>query len=77
MKREVDSIDEVVFVGEDRRIFDLEVSLFDYKGDLYGRELGIDVFARTRDSIAFDSMDKLVEQIAKDEKNIRTILASI
>ncbi len=67
----------MMYIGDDRRIFDLEVSLFDFSGDLYGRELSVDVYARTRDSMTFDNMDDLTAQIGQDEKDIRTILAGI
>jgi len=64
----------MMYVGEDRTIFDFEVCIFDYKGDLYDKELEVDVFARTRDSVKFNKPADLVAQIAKDEKEIRTIL---
>lgn len=64
----------MMYVGEDRTIFDFEVCIFDFEGDLYGRDVAVDVFARTRDSVRFESPDKLVAQISRDEKEIRTIL---
>ena len=67
----------MMYIGEDRSIFDLEVSIFDFDGDLYDTGVTIDVFERTRDSVRFESSDKLVVQIAEDEKKIRDILSAI
>jgi riboflavin kinase/FMN adenylyltransferase len=67
----------MMYIGEDRSIFDLEVSIFDFDGDLYDTGVTIDVFDRTRDSVRFESGNKLVTQIAEDEKRIRDILSRI
>lgn len=66
----------MMYVGEDRSIFDFEVNIFDFDGDLYDTVVTVDMFDRTRDSVRFDSTDKLIEQIAEDEKNIRHILST-
>lgn len=47
-----------------RRI--LEVHLFGFDGDLYGKEITITFVDRIRDEIKFDSLDKLREQLEKD-----------
>ncbi|MBU1319184.1 MAG: bifunctional riboflavin kinase/FAD synthetase [candidate division Zixibacteria bacterium] len=65
----------MMYIGEDRSIFDFEVAIFDFEGDMYHRQVDVDIFDRTRDSIKFESADKLVVQIAKDEKEIRDILS--
>jgi riboflavin kinase/FMN adenylyltransferase len=49
--------------GEERRV---EAFLLDFDGDLYGRELTIELWARLRDEQAFASEAELVEQIARD-----------
>jgi riboflavin kinase/FMN adenylyltransferase len=67
----------MMYIGEDRSIFDLEVSIFDFEGDLYHRKVDVDIYDRTRDSIKFESTDGLVAQIAEDEKKIRHILSTI
>jgi riboflavin kinase/FMN adenylyltransferase len=67
----------MMFIGEDRSIFDLEVSIFDFDGDLYDRHVTVDMYARTRDPLRFDSNDKLAARIAEDEKEIRHILSTI
>ena len=54
--------------GEERRV---EAFLLDFDGDLYGRELAIELWARLRDEQAFASEAELVEQIARDVEATR------
>jgi riboflavin kinase/FMN adenylyltransferase len=54
----------------------LEVHLFDFAGDLYGRELEVEFVARLRDELRFDDMDAMVEQIHRDAANARAALAA-
>jgi riboflavin kinase / FMN adenylyltransferase len=49
----------------------LEVHLFDYDGDLYGRHLHVDLLARIRDERRFESLDALKAQIAQDAEQAR------
>jgi riboflavin kinase/FMN adenylyltransferase len=49
--------------GGERRI---EAFLLDFEGDLYGRELRLELWARLRDEQAFGSEAELVAQIARD-----------
>jgi riboflavin kinase/FMN adenylyltransferase len=49
--------------GSERRI---EAFLLDYEGDLYGRQLRLELWERLRDERAFASEDELVRQIAAD-----------
>ncbi len=44
----------------------LEVHLFDYSGDLYGRRIGVEFAAFLRDERKFDGLDALKAQIALD-----------
>jgi riboflavin kinase/FMN adenylyltransferase len=44
----------------------LEVHLFDFDGDLYGKRLTIDFIAKQRDEWHFPDLDSLVEQIRRD-----------
>ncbi|OOG24923.1 riboflavin biosynthesis protein RibF [Thioalkalivibrio denitrificans] len=44
----------------------LEVHLFDYDGDLYGRHVHVDLLYRIRDEQRFESLDALKAQIARD-----------
>jgi riboflavin kinase/FMN adenylyltransferase len=53
------------FGGNQRSV---EVYLMDYRGNLYGRELNVDIIERLRDEIKFDSPEELKKQIARDIK---------
>jgi riboflavin kinase/FMN adenylyltransferase len=52
----------------------VEVYLMDYRGDLYGRELAVDIIERLRDEIKFDSPEELKKQIARDVKRGKATL---
>ena len=54
----------------------LEVHLFDFDGDLYGRRLAVDFFAKLRDEEKFPSLEALVEQMHADAARARKILAA-
>ncbi|SFD79741.1 FMN adenylyltransferase /riboflavin kinase [Lentibacillus persicus] len=49
----------------------IEVNIFDYNNDLYGEELIVEWHKYIRDEVKFSSAEKLIEQIAQDEKEIR------
>ncbi|MFC1934942.1 bifunctional riboflavin kinase/FAD synthetase [Chloroflexota bacterium] len=51
-----------------------EVYLVDYRGDLYGRELKVNIMDRLRDEVKFNSAEELKQQIARDVKQGRAIL---
>jgi riboflavin kinase/FMN adenylyltransferase len=53
----------------------IEAFLLDYQGDLYGRGIEIDFLSRLRDIKKFDSVDRLVEQMALDVAETRKIAA--
>ncbi|HLK70608.1 MAG TPA: bifunctional riboflavin kinase/FAD synthetase [Steroidobacteraceae bacterium] len=53
----------------------LEAHLFDFQGDLYGRELEVQFFARLRDEMKFDSMAAMVAQMHRDAQQARAALA--
>ena len=52
----------------------VEVHVPDYLGDLYGRELKIDIIERLRSEKKFDTVEELKKQIAEDVKQGRAIL---
>ena len=52
----------------------VEVHLFDWSGDLYGRPLAVDVVARLRDERRFDGVDALVAQLDRDAADARRLL---
>jgi riboflavin kinase/FMN adenylyltransferase len=55
--------------GNERRI---EAFLLDFEGDLYGKELRIELWERLRDERAFESEDELIRQIALDVEAARS-----
>lgn len=60
--------------GESTRT--IEVFLFDFDSDLYGKELTIHFMSRLRDIARFVSVDALKSQISKDVSAARDILSS-
>jgi len=59
------------FGGSERII---EVFVFDYNKDLYGREMKIDLVERLRDEKKFDTVEDLKEKMKEDVENTRNIL---
>jgi len=54
----------------------LEVHLFDFSSDLYGREIEVEFVAKLRDEEYFPTLDALVEQIRRDAAQARLILST-
>jgi len=52
----------------------VETYILNYDGNLYGRELKIDIVERLRDDRRFDTVEELKKQIAKDVKQGKAIL---
>jgi riboflavin kinase/FMN adenylyltransferase len=61
------------FGGQRRGI---EVHLLDFDGDLYRRQLCVELVARLRDEMRFPSADALVRQIGEDATQARRMLAA-
>lgn len=55
----------------------VEAYVLDFEGDLYGREVRAAFVERLREERAYDTPDALVEQIGRDVKDVRAILARI
>jgi riboflavin kinase/FMN adenylyltransferase len=53
----------------------LEVHVFDFDGDLYGRQLSVDFVARLRDEARFDDLESLRRQMELDAAEARRLLA--
>jgi len=60
--------------GDNRRT--VEVYIFNYQSNLYGRDLKINVIKRLRGEKKFDSVEELKKQIAEDIKQGKAILNS-
>src|SRR6478672_1673372 len=54
----------------------LEIFLFDFKGDLYGSMLDVAFIGFIREELKFDSVEKLVHQMADDSDRARAALAA-
>ena len=54
----------------------LEVHLFDFSADLYGKRLEVQFVQKLRDEANFSSLDALVQQIEADARAARVILAA-
>lgn len=54
----------------------LELHLFDFDGDIYGREISAELVARIRPERKFENPAALRSQIAEDEKSIKKILCT-
>jgi riboflavin kinase/FMN adenylyltransferase len=54
----------------------LEVFVFDYEGDLYGKVLDVAFIGWIRPELRFDGIGPLIRQMDEDAKQARTILAA-
>jgi riboflavin kinase/FMN adenylyltransferase len=54
----------------------VEAHLLDFEGDLYGRELELEIVARIRDERKFPDLQALVAQIKADIIQVSTLLAT-
>jgi riboflavin kinase/FMN adenylyltransferase len=54
----------------------LEAHVFDFSGDLYGRELEVEFAAKLREEARFASLEALTAQMRCDAADARRILAA-
>lgn len=54
----------------------LEVHVFDFDGDLYGRQISVDFVAHLRDEAHFDSLETMRRQMERDASEARRLLAA-
>lgn len=53
----------------------LEVNLFDFQGDLYGKKVAVELVAKIRDEKPFQSLEALKQQINKDVDRAKALLS--
>ena len=58
--------------SEDQPI--IEVNLFDFDGNLYGKQIRVSFIDRIRDEEKFDSLDELKAQLEQDRDNVYKLL---
>ncbi len=62
------------FSNEERAV---EVNIFDFNEDIYGKDLKLTFLDRTRDVLTFPSVDELVAQLSRDRAQIKDILGDL
>jgi riboflavin kinase/FMN adenylyltransferase len=55
----------------------LEVHVFDFDGDLYGRAIEVEFVAKLRDEVKFDSLDAMTVQMQVDARQARDLLSKV
>ncbi|MBN2395671.1 MAG: bifunctional riboflavin kinase/FAD synthetase [Candidatus Atribacteria bacterium] len=55
----------------------VEMNLFDFKGDLYGKKMSISLIQRIRDEIKFPNSESLILQIKKDKVIARKLFEQV
>jgi riboflavin kinase/FMN adenylyltransferase len=55
----------------------LEVHVFDFSGDLYGRAIEVEFIAKLRDEVKFDSLDSMLVQMKVDAARARDLLLKV
>lgn len=61
----------------DTRNYKLEVHLFDFAGDLYGRRITVRFLKKLRDEARYEDLSALVAQIHQDAADARTYLTQL
>lgn len=54
----------------------IEVHLFDFNSDIYGKKLKVELLHRLRDEHHFDTMDDLKKQLHQDKQNALNLIAT-
>ena len=55
----------------------LEVHVFDFSGDLYGRAIEVEFVGKLRDEVKFDSLDAMMAQMKIDGARARDLLSKV
>lgn len=49
----------------------IEINIFDFEGDIYGQEIRVAIFHKTRDDAAFNNLDELASALQSDKIDVR------
>jgi riboflavin kinase/FMN adenylyltransferase len=55
----------------------LEVHVFDFSGDLYGRLIEVEFIGKLRDEVKFESLEALTAQMNSDAARARALLSKV
>ena len=55
----------------------IETHIFDFDKNIVGRDVEVQFMQKIRDTVKFESVDQLIEQIATDCKDIRSYLSNV
>jgi riboflavin kinase / FMN adenylyltransferase len=55
----------------------LEVHVFDFEGDLYGRAIEVEFIAKLRDEVKFDTLELMMAQMKIDAAQARDVLSKV
>lgn len=58
------------------QVCQLEVHLFDFQGDIYGKHLEVELVAKLRDEQPFESLDALKQQILHDANEAKALFGN-
>ncbi|GGA62666.1 bifunctional riboflavin kinase/FAD synthetase [Ornithinibacillus halotolerans] len=63
--------------SDERSNLSLEVYIFDFNQDIYGKEIIVEWYNFIRNEEKFDNVEALIQQMDQDEKDIRRIFSSM
>jgi riboflavin kinase/FMN adenylyltransferase len=66
------SIGENLTFGETKKT--MEVNIFDFCEDIYGKEISVELISQIRDMQKFSNADELINNLREDERKTREIL---
>lgn len=55
----------------------IEVNIFDFNEDIYGKDIRVKLHSYVREDIKFAGIDELTSQLAKDEERVKDILSIV